>query len=130
MIVVDTHALIWWVAGGPLSKLAAESIERNAADHRLFASSITAWEISLLVEKGRLELTIEVAEWIKEVEALPGLRFIPVDNDISVASTKLHEPFHPDPADRIIVATARSLDAPVVTRDQRLIDYPHVETVW
>lgn len=130
MILADTHALIWWVAGGPLSKLAVETIERNAADHRLFASSITAWEISMLVEKGRLELTIAVAEWIKEVEALPELRFIPVDNDIAVASTRLPEPFHPDPADRIIVATARSLDAPVVTRDERLIDYPHVETVW
>jgi len=130
VIVVDTHALIWWVAGGPLSKLAAETLEHNSASHHVFASSITAWEISMLVEKGRLELTIDVVEWIKQVEALPGLRFIPVDNNIAVASTRLPEPFHPDPADRIIVATSRSLDAPLVTRDERLIDYPYVETVW
>ena len=130
MIAVDTHALIWWVAGGPLSELAAETLERHASSRSLFASSISAWEISMLVEKGRLELTIDAADWIKQVETLPGLHFVPVDNDIAVASTRLPEPFHPDPADRIIVATARSLDAPLITRDERLIDYPHVETIW
>jgi PIN domain nuclease of toxin-antitoxin system len=118
------------VAGGPLSDLAAETIERNGASRSLFASSISAWEISMLVAKDRLELTLDVGEWIKQVEALPGLRFVPIDNDIAVASTRLPEPLHPDPADRIIVATARSLDAPLVTRDRRLHSYPLVETVW
>ena len=84
----------------------------------------------MLVEKDRLELTVDVVVWLKRVEELPELRFIPVDNALAVASTRLPEPFHLDPADRIIVATARSLDAPLVTRDERLINYPHVETVW
>ena len=130
MIVLDTHTLIWWVAGGPLSDLAVETLETHGTSHSLFVSSISAWEISMLVEKDRLELTLEVGEWIQQIEALPGLRFIPIDNDIAVASTRLPGPLHPDPADRIIVATARSLDAPLVTRDKRLHDYPHVETIW
>jgi len=130
LIVLDTHALVCWVAGGPLSDSAARAIDRNGASHSLFASAMTAWEIALLVEKGRLELTMDVVEWIKRIERIPELHFIPVDTDIAVASTRLPEPFHPDPADRIIVATARSLDAPLVTRDERLIAYPHVETLW
>lgn len=130
MIVLDTHALVWWAAGGPLSEPAIESIERGAAAHALFASSISAWEIGMLVRKGRLELTIDVAEWIQRLEAIPELRFLPVDNGIALASTRLPEPLHADPADRIIVATARTLEAPLVTRDARLLAYPHVETVW
>ena len=130
MIVLDTHALIWWVSGGPLSKAVREAIDRASASRALHASSMTVWEIAVLVKKGRLELTVELAPWIRSLEALPALRFVPVDVDIALASTLLPGSLHPDPADRIIVATARSLDAALVTRDAQLADYPHVETIW
>ena len=130
MIVLDTHSLVWWVSGGPLSEKARRAIDRAAASRALCASSMTVWEIAMLVKKGRLELTVELAPWIRSVEALPELRFVPVDVDIALASTLLPGSLHPDPADRIIVATARSLDATLVTRDARLADYPHVETIW
>ncbi len=130
MIVLDTHALVWWVSGGPLSKRSSRAIERASASRALYASSITAWEIAMLVKKGRLELTIDLAQWIRSVEALPDLRFVPVDVGIALASTLLPGSLHSDPADRIIVATARSLDAALVTRDGKLADYPHVETIW
>ena len=84
----------------------------------------------MLVEKGRLELTLDVVEWLRRVEELPELTIAPVDNLLAVASTRLPGTLHPDPADRIIVATARSRDAPLVTRDRRLHEYPHVETIW
>lgn len=130
MIVLDTHALVWWVSGGPLSEGAAEAIERSATAHDLVASSISAWEIGMLVEKDRLELTLDLADWLRRVEAIPALRFVPVDNGLALASVRLPQPLHADPADRMIVATARSLEAPLVTRDQRLHRYPHVETLW
>jgi PIN domain nuclease of toxin-antitoxin system len=130
LIALDTHALVWWVSGGPLSEPAAEAIERASVSHSLFASSITVWEVAMLVEKGRLELTVDVTEWIERVEAMPQLRFLPVDNRIAIASTRLPGFVHADPADRIIVATARSIDAALVTRDKRLQEYSALETIW
>ena len=130
MIVLDTHVLVWWVSGGPLSERASREIERGAAAESLHASSISAWEIAMLVARGRLELTIDVGDWVARLEAIDGLRFAPVDNSIAVSSTLLPGELPRDPADRIIVATARSLDAPLVTRDAKLADYPHVDTIW
>ena len=130
MIVLDTHALVWWVSGGPLSEVAAEEIERGAAAHELVASSISAWEIAMLVDKDRLELTLDLPDWLRRVEAIPALRFVPVDNSLALASVRLPQGLHADPADRLIVATARSLEAPIVTRDDRLHRYRQVETIW
>ena len=130
MIVLDTHALVWWVSGGPLSARARDVIARHERSRSLHASSISVWEIATLVAQGRLELTLDVVEWIARVEAIEGLRFVTVDNRIALASTRLPGEPPRDPADRILVATARSLDAPLVTRDARLAAYPHVETTW
>ena len=130
MIVLDTHALVWWVSGGPLSERARDAIAHHARGRSLYASSISVWEIATLVACGRLELTLDVVDWITRVEAIDSLRFVAVDNRIALASTRLPGELPGDPADRIIVATARSLDAPLVTRDARLAAYPHVDTIW
>ena len=130
MILLDTHALVWWVSGGPLSERARDAIARHARRRSLHASSISVWEIATLVARGRLELSLDVVEWIARVEAIESLRFVPVDNRIALASTRLPGELPRDPADRLIVATARSLDAALVTRDARLAAYPHVETIW
>ena len=129
-MVLDTHALVWWVSGGPLSARARDAIARSARTGALRASSITVWEIAMLVARGRLELTLDVVEWLARVEAIESLRFVPVDNRIALASTSLPGEAPRDPADRLIVATARSLDAPLVTRDARLAAYRHVQTLW
>lgn len=84
----------------------------------------------MLVACGRLELSIDVADWLARAQAVESLCFVPVDNRIALASTRLPEPLHRDPVDRLIVATARLLEAPLVTRDARLTAYPHVETIW
>jgi PIN domain nuclease of toxin-antitoxin system len=130
VIVLDTHALIWWVSGGPLSERARDAIAHHERTRSLHASSISVWEIATLVARGRLELTLDVVEWIARVEAIDSMRFVTVDNRIALASTRLPGELPRDPADRIIVATARSLDAPLVTRDAKLAAYPHVETIW
>jgi PIN domain nuclease of toxin-antitoxin system len=130
VIVLDTHALVWWVSGGPLSERARDAIARHARTRSVYASSISVWEIATLVARRRLELTLDLVDWIAQVEAIESLRFVTVDNRIALASARLPGELPRDPADRIIVATARSLDAPLVTRDARLAAYPHVEAIW
>jgi PIN domain nuclease of toxin-antitoxin system len=131
MIVLDTHVLIWWVDGaGKLSRAAASAVKRAQAESEIMISSITAWEIAMLVDRRRLTLTMDVSTWLATVNQVAGLRFIPVDNSIAIGSVNLPGEFHPDPADRIIVATARRFGAPLVTRDRRIRSYPHLKTVW
>jgi PIN domain nuclease of toxin-antitoxin system len=131
VIVLDTHAWVWWASDPELlSKRARNAIDEAVAGRDVCVSCISAWEVALLVAKGRLELTLETHDWIGRSEALPYLRFIPVDNPIALEATRLGEAFHPNPADRMIVATARSLDAPLVTKDRRMHAFPGVEALW
>lgn len=132
MIVLDTHALVWWVNGdSALSRTAGERIGREQKRQgEILVSSISAWEIAVLVRKERLVLSMDVDTWLRTVAEVPGVRFIPVDNDIAVESTRLPGRFHKDPADRLIVALARTLSAPLVTGDQRIRGYRHVKTIW
>lgn len=131
MILLDTHVWVWWV-GEPerLSARARKAIDEARVTDRVAVSSISVWEVALLVSKGRLQLTLDVDDWIARSEALPFLRFIPVDNHIARRSVSLPPPLHDDPADRIITATAMILDVQLVTKDQRMREYEPVETVW
>ena len=131
MIVLDTHAWVWWLSNPEnLSEAAGNTIESAIRDAEVLISSISAWEIALLVATNRLKLTMAVSDWIGRSEGLPFVRFVPVDNRIAVNAVSLKEPFHKDPADRIIVATAASEGVPIISKDARLLDYPHVETIW
>jgi PIN domain nuclease of toxin-antitoxin system len=89
-------------------------------------SIISCWEVAKKVEIGKLELDRPVAEWIETALTYEGFRLLDLSPAIVVESTQLPQPFHRDPADQMIVATARVLGLPLVTSDQRLIDYPHV----
>ncbi len=132
MIVIDTHVLVWWVSGDKsLSKPAFEAInEAIADDSEIIVSSISAWEIAMLIEKGRLVLSMDIESWLDEVSQIDGVRFMPVDNEIGIKSTVLPGEFHKDPADRMIVATARKFAVPLVTADEKIIEYEHVKTIW
>ena len=131
MIVLDTHAWVWFVSNPEhLSKAARKAIDASMEQKEIFISSISAWEIALLVAKKRLEFSIDVTDWITKSERLPFFQFIPVDNSVAVKSVNLPRPLHRDPADRIIIATAMTIAAPVVTKDEKLLNYPHVETIW
>lgn len=131
MILLDTHVWIWWIASPErLSSPARERIDKAADERQVHVSSISTWEVAMLVKKGRLELRMDVEEWVARSEALPFLQFIPMDNRIAVLSNQLGDGLHEDPADRIITATALVMGATLITRDQRLRDYPRVETLW
>jgi len=132
VIVLDTHALVWWVSDP--SRIPAKARRAIgsavAAGDPVYASSISVWEVAMLVAQGRLELTLDVEAWIAHVEALPLVQFVPVDNRVAVRAVRLEGFRHRDPADRMIVATALGLGATLVTADQRLQAYRPVNTLW
>ncbi|MEJ2214393.1 MAG: type II toxin-antitoxin system VapC family toxin [Gammaproteobacteria bacterium] len=133
MIVLDTHALVWWVSDDDqLSSKAVKAIKKELDDEvgEIIVSSISTWEIALLVEKKRLKLTMDVDEWIQTVSMIDKLKFIPVDNQIAIQSVRLPGEFHPDPADRLITALARHLSAALITSDKKIRNYKYVKTVW
>jgi len=131
MIVLDTHAWVWFISNPELLSKRAKKVTDTAINAKeIFISSISAWEIALLVEKGRLKLTLDVTDWISKSERLPFFRFIPVDNSIAIKAVNLPQPLHNDPADRIIIATAIAIGAPLVTKDEKILKYPHVKSVW
>ena len=131
MIVLDTHAWIWFISNPDLlSKRAEKAMNAAVKDKSIIVSSISAWELALLVSKKRLKLTLDVSDWIAKSESLPFIQFVPVTNSIAVKSVNLPLPLHPDPADRIIIATALSMGAPLVTKDKKLLGYSHIKTIW
>lgn len=132
MIVLDTHVLIWWATGDTrqLSQAALDAIKAEFDGGEILVSSISAWEIAMLVARDRIALSMDVAKWLDVVSEIESVRFVPVDNEIGVKSTELPGEFHKDPADRMIVATARKFAAPLVTADEKIRAYPHVKTVW
>lgn len=129
---MDTHALLWWVNGdSQLSHNALVAIENELMlDGEILISSITAWEISLLVDKGRITLSMGTDDWLDTVEQIEGVRFVSIDVATVVESTRLPGEFHKDPADRMIVALARHFNAFLITADEKIIKYRHVKTIW
>ena len=131
MIVLDTHTWIWFISKPEvLSKQATKAVSAAVEEKSVLISSISAWEVALLVIKKRLTLSLDVTDWIAKSENLPFIQFIAVSNSIAIKSVNLPQPLHPDPADRIIIATALSAGAPLVTKDKKLLNYPHVKTIW
>jgi PIN domain nuclease of toxin-antitoxin system len=131
VIVLDTHAWVWWISSAEqLSARAHKAITAAAEEGSACISSMSAWEVAMLVTRGRLELTMDVADWIAKSESLPGLTFIPVDTRIAVRSVLLPKSVSPDPVDRIIVATAIELGTKLITKDRRLRRFEGVATVW
>jgi PIN domain nuclease of toxin-antitoxin system len=132
VVVLDTHILVWWCNGD--DKLSVKARERiNTAlesEEEILVSSITAWELSMLVSKNRLALTMDVDTWLQTVSEIDNVRFVPVDNKVAVESTRLPDEFHKDPADRMIVALARTLSASLITADDKILNYPHVKTIF
>jgi PIN domain nuclease of toxin-antitoxin system len=132
LIVLDTHTLLWWASGDKvqLSEAAAQTIEGELNGGQIIVSSISAWELAMLVNKNRLVLSMDIEEWLLVVGQIEAVNFVPVDNEIAVKSTELPGEFHKDPADRIIIATARKFAASLITADEKIRVYPHVRTIW
>jgi PIN domain nuclease of toxin-antitoxin system len=126
VIVLDTHILIWWV--NQSDRLRAETSERIETESDAVAvSAISLWEIAKLVQGGRLQLSMPVEDWIEQALAYPKVVVIPLSPAIVVDSTRLPPPFHKDPADELIVASARVLSCPLMTYNGKILNYPHVQ---
>ena len=131
MIVLDTHAWLCWISNPEkLGPAAASAIEQAMEENGIFLSSISTWELALLVAKGRLTLSIDVRDWVRKTESLPFVRFLPVDNTIALRSVDLPGAFHADPADRIIAATALTTGLPLVSRDEKMRACSFIRTIW
>ena len=131
-VVLDTHTLIWWINGGTeLSSMAEEALDYYSnLESSMQVSVISAWEVAMLVSKERLVLTMDVHDWLAEIAKIPCIQFVPIEVDVAEASARLPGDFHKDPVDRLIVALAQSQNAPLITGDRKLLNYPHVDTIW
>ncbi len=123
-VVLDTHILVWLIAGDRrLSPAVVEVVQQAADMNQAFVSAITPWEIAMLVSKSKLTFVCDVQTWLDEALSLPGITLVPLTTEIAVDSVRLPGILHGDPADRIITATARRLRATLVTADAELLTY-------
>ncbi len=123
-LLLDTHALIWLMEGVTLLSRTARRVAEEAANEGLLrVSAISLWEITTLESKGRISFDRDCQTWINEMLATPGLLLVPLTSEIAVQSTRLPGIFHGDPADRILIATARVLNATLLTSDAKIRDY-------
>lgn len=113
-----------------LSARVRKLIITSANYEELLLSAISLWEFSKLLEKGRLGISSDPEAWIGMALEMPNLRFVPLTPAVAYRSTVLPPPFHDDPADQIIVATAREENAVILTSDERIRSYPHVTSIW
>jgi PIN domain nuclease of toxin-antitoxin system len=127
VIVLDTHIWIWWVQNDsqlPPSYRHCLSIEQSKG---LVICSISLWETALLASRGRLLLPIPCADWMAKALTARGIQVAQLTTEVAIESTNLPGSFHRDPADQIIVGTARTLDCPLITLDGKIRSYPHVK---
>jgi PIN domain nuclease of toxin-antitoxin system len=129
VIVLDTHIWVWWVHGDEhLNKQQTVWLQENEPQG-LGVSIISCWEVAKLVEHDRLALPCSVSEWFDQALSYPGINLLDLTPRIVVESTQLPKGFHQDPADQLIVATARILDCSLLTADIKILNYPYVTTL-
>jgi len=120
--LLDTHILLWWFeAGNHLTRKERRALSQAGPDTPLLVSDISLWEIATLTELGRIRLTLPLRSWLEEATALPLVRRCGISPAVAAEVAALPPTFHGDPADRIIVATARLLGATLITHDERIL---------
>lgn len=122
-LLLDTCAILWLFGGSQMSDTSRQAIAEATDQSRLYMSPISAWEIGMLVSKGRIALSLPVEKWIDRAFDHPGVQIADLTTHILVASSFLPGALRGDPADRIVVATARDLGLKIVTRDKLLLTY-------
>jgi PIN domain nuclease of toxin-antitoxin system len=129
VILLDTHIWVWWVHGDSrLGKSSMDLLKEHEAQG-LGISIISCWEVAKLVEYKRLDLPGRVEEWMEQALRYPGIRLLELTPQIVVEATQLPGDFHRDPADQLIVATARIHRIPLATVDRKILTYEEVETL-
>jgi PIN domain nuclease of toxin-antitoxin system len=129
VILLDTHAWVWWVSDPEkLSSVAREAVE---GAREVGVSPISCWELATKAARGKLRLDRDVEVWVRQALARPRVRVSPLLPEIAVAAGKLGaEGFHGDPADRMIAATAIHHGIGLVTKDQEIRSFPRVHSIW
>ena len=126
MIVLDAHVWVWWVHQDDRLPTKSRSFITQHETRLIGISAISCWEVAKLVERGRLRLPLPADQWLHAALAYPGVKLLDLAPDIAADACNLPGTFHSDPADQIIVATARHHGSELVTMDQRILSYPHV----
>ena len=129
--LLDTHAWLWWLTDDRrLSAKAKATIVKSQREEALSVSLMSIWELAKKIEKDQLVLDRPFDQWLDLATTMPGLHLTELTRPILVESCQLPQPFLGDPADQIIVATARHHGAVLVTKDRRIRDYSHVRSLW
>lgn len=121
-LLLDTHIALWLSSGDErLIEVTRRTIDTAwKAGGRMLLSSVSVWEIAMLVEKGFIELDLPVEEWVERFLGRPGLEGVALDHAAAARAYQLHHLEHRDPADRLLIATAIGLGCPLVTHDDRI----------
>lgn len=123
-LLLDTHIWLWFAtADSALASAFRKLIAKAANEDKIFISAISVWEIAMLEVKGKIKLGMPATEWVRIALAPPEINLLPLSPEIAVESCHLPDNFHGDPADRIIVASARLENLMLMTKDQKIIDY-------
>jgi len=125
MIILDTHVWIWLINGDEEIKTSGflKTINSAIKTHSIIIPAISTWEVAMLASKGRIALSEKTLDWINSASAAPGISIYPLSPEIAYESTVLPGKFHGNPADRIIVSTARILNGTLLTFDKQIINY-------
>ncbi len=129
--IFDTHTWIWWHMNP--QKL-SQKVKRLVGDvngyEEILLSAISPWEFSKLLEKKRIGISCDPEYWIHSALEMPKFRLVPLSPVLAYRSTVLPQPFHSDPADQIIVATAREENATILTKDEKILAYKNARSLW
>lgn len=129
--LLDTHTWIWWhMKPSSLSKKVLELISDTSNYDELLLSAISPWEFSKLLEKKRIGISCNPEDWLEKALIMPKFRLVELSPIIAYRSTALPQPFHSDPGDQIIVATALKENATIITKDGKIQEYTHVRSIW
>jgi PIN domain nuclease of toxin-antitoxin system len=131
MILLDTHTWLWLLHDpSQLSREANQLIALEESQNGIVVSAISVWEIAVKSGLGKLTLPLPIEEWYALAQTHSGIVIEPLNPLDAIASSLVPEPFHKDPADRILVAIARRYDIPFVSCDGKILSYPHVRGIW
>ena len=124
-LLLDTHIILWLENGDSRLRVTTRSVIDQCwkAGGTVLLSAVSAWEIALLVDIGRIELDVSAPEWVERFIDYPGIEIVPLDHRAATRSYKLDGLEHRDPADRLLIATAIELDCPLVSYDERIVRF-------
>ena len=128
MIVLDTHAFVWWREENRLLSRRAKRAVESAS--RVIVPTVCCYELAALERRGRIRLDRGVSAWLRAALAAPSVESYPITTEIAIEAGCLPDTFPGDPIDRIIYATATSLRSRLITRDRRITDHDPASVIW